>query len=407
MAEQKTVEPRYAYRLPPCPAYDMEGTESWLAAMAERGFVLSHDGFFCGIGIFEKTEPRALRFRLEAAPKERGALSEDAPPSEEAAELYASYGWQYVAARGQFLIYCADSPDARELNTDPKVQALTLKLVRKRERSNLFVTLFWVLVYPLLTLRLGFVRAAIILGVPMLLWTLGIILWAVIRSAKRMLHLHRLGKMLQQGEPLNHKKDWRARALRDRVGRVIYPVVLLAWLICLLALWGEDLRGKHEVPLSEYTAPLPFATLQTLAPGGAYTLSNISYSNTVTAKSNWLAPQFINYAESARITLPDGAVLDGFLRVEYYETASPWLARAVAREFLREAKRSKNYEGPLPLPALAVDYAVGFIDSTHFPTVVLQRGCRAMRVLFYQYQTPQGEPMPYEEWVAVFAESLQ
>lgn len=89
MSEQKTSEPRYAYRLPPCPAYDVEATESWLSAMAQKGFVLTRDGFFLGFATFEKTQPQALRYRLEASEKKLAPLSEDSPP-EEAEELYAS-----------------------------------------------------------------------------------------------------------------------------------------------------------------------------------------------------------------------------------------------------------------------------------------------------------------------------
>ena len=45
-------ERKRAYRLAPCPAYDIEGTESWLEDMAEKGLVLSGDGFFCRGGVF-------------------------------------------------------------------------------------------------------------------------------------------------------------------------------------------------------------------------------------------------------------------------------------------------------------------------------------------------------------------
>ena len=154
MPEQKAGEPRYAYRLPPCPAYDVEGTESWLSEMAKKGFVLTRDGFFAGFGIFEITKPQPLRYRLEASEKQLSAFSEACPPGE-AEELYASFGWHYVAARGQFRIYCTDSDAARELNSDPRVQAIALGMVRKREAGNLAMTLFWLLAYPLLSLRSG------------------------------------------------------------------------------------------------------------------------------------------------------------------------------------------------------------------------------------------------------------
>ena len=57
-------EPKHVYRLPPCPAYDIEGMESWLSDMAANGLLLSADGFFAGFAIFEKSEPRAVRYRL-------------------------------------------------------------------------------------------------------------------------------------------------------------------------------------------------------------------------------------------------------------------------------------------------------------------------------------------------------
>ena len=131
MAEQKTGEPRYTYRLPPCPSYDVEGTESWLSAMAEKGYVLAKDGFLFGFAAFEKAQPQKLRYRLQASQQPIGALSENTLP-EDAEDLYASFGWRYVCARGQFHIFCTDSPDAPELNTDPRVQAIALDVVRKR-----------------------------------------------------------------------------------------------------------------------------------------------------------------------------------------------------------------------------------------------------------------------------------
>lgn len=142
------------YRLPPCPAYEIEMTESWLTDMAAKGLFLSRAGFFAGFAIFEKSEPALVRYRLEAAPEGISTLANaNLDPTAEARELNASYGWQYVAARDQFYIYRSDSADARELNTDPRVQALALDLVRKRERANVFTSIFWLLVYPIVMLR--------------------------------------------------------------------------------------------------------------------------------------------------------------------------------------------------------------------------------------------------------------
>ena len=150
MAEERVQEEkRYAYRLPPCPPYDVEGIESWLSAMAAKGLVLTKDGRFMGLGIFEKTAPCALRYRLEASPKQIAALDTPAP-EEEAEDLYAAYGWEYMGAWGQFFVYCTTSEDAREPNTDPKVQAIALRQLRKRELSHLFAMVFyWVILFLL------------------------------------------------------------------------------------------------------------------------------------------------------------------------------------------------------------------------------------------------------------------
>ncbi len=139
------------YRLPPCPSYDVEGMESWLSDQAEKGLFLCRDGFFAGIAAFDRTEPRSVRFRLEPASKAIGLFAEGGTePDPEAKDLNEYYVWNYLASWGQFFIYFTDRQDARELNTDPAVQALALNLVRRRERGSFLSSVFWLLVYPLL-----------------------------------------------------------------------------------------------------------------------------------------------------------------------------------------------------------------------------------------------------------------
>ena len=70
-------------------------------------------------------------------------------------ELGKKYDWEYVARRKDFYIYRSFDPCARELNTDPEVQALALNAVKKRQRGTVLQLLFWVVVYPLLFFRGG------------------------------------------------------------------------------------------------------------------------------------------------------------------------------------------------------------------------------------------------------------
>lgn len=128
------------YRLPPCPAYDIEGTESWLSDLAEEGLFLEKDGFLFGFASFRRGEGKQRRYRLEAAPQPTGLFSDQDRPDEEAEELSRLAGWEYIASRGDFYIFATDDPQAAELNTDPQVQALALENVRRRQRQTLFPT---------------------------------------------------------------------------------------------------------------------------------------------------------------------------------------------------------------------------------------------------------------------------
>ena len=108
---------KYVYRLPPCPAYDVEGMESWLCALAWEGLLLRKDGFHAGVAVFEKAAPRRVKYRLEAAQENTGFFGDGYAPDAEQVELCEEYGWEYVARRGEFYIYRSDDPTARELNT--------------------------------------------------------------------------------------------------------------------------------------------------------------------------------------------------------------------------------------------------------------------------------------------------
>ena len=128
---QANHEVKYVHRIAPCPAYDVAGTERWLSEMAQRGLHLAPDGFALGLVSFERGDPRAVQYRLEAIPK-RGFMDDGDAPDGEAVELAAQYGWEFVSRRGEFYVYRAEGEDVRELNTDPRVQALARRAVRAR-----------------------------------------------------------------------------------------------------------------------------------------------------------------------------------------------------------------------------------------------------------------------------------
>lgn len=391
------------YKLPPCPDYDVEGTESWLSDMAANGLHLSRDGFFAGFAIFDKGEPYVTRYRLDVASKKAGFFADDAAPDADTVSLSASYGWEYVTAHGQFVIYRTSDPNAPELHTDPQVQAIAINQIRRRERGSVVGSLFWI-IWPLLFLRGAWAVAMMDIGTWFILAAFALLLWSFASAAARAVHFRRLRRKLSHGEPLDHHKKWRRRAARHRFSSVLSVICCIAWVITLLYLWMQDQEGAGKIPLETYTGNPPFATIADLAPGGTYTLDDFGLSNTVELRSDWLAPTVIHWSEIATVELPDGRIISGGLYVDYYETVSPWLAREAAREYLWLAQHSKDYQ-MLELPDLGIEYAVGYCDSLHFPTLLLQNGNYFMKVMFYQ--TSASDQLPLEDWSYIMAAAIQ
>lgn len=389
------------YKLPPCPDYDVEGTESWLGDMAANGLHLSQDGYFAGFAIFDKGEPRVTRYRLDAAPKGAGFFADDAAPDADTLSLSASYGWEYVTAHGQFVIYRTSDPNAPELHTDPQVQAIAIHQIRRRERGSVFASFLW-LVWPLLFLKGAWVLSMMNTGTWFVLAALALLLWSCVSAVARAVHFRRLRCKLLRGAPLDHHKKWRRRAVRHRVMSLLAVVCCVAWIVTLIYLWKQDIEGVGKIPLESYTGNPPFATIVDLAPGGTYKLDDFGLSNTVEIRSDWLAPTVIHWAEIATVGLSDGRTVSGGLYVDYYKTISPWFAQEAVRETLRLAQHSKYYE-EYSLSDLDVDYAVAYQDI--FPILLIQDGSIMIKAQFYQ--TSPNYEIPLDEWAQLMAASIR
>ena len=405
MSDVKTV-----YRYPPCPDYDVEAMESWLSDMAAKGLVLSKDGFFFGFAIFEKTEPKTMRFRLEPSKYNSTTLNEFLPP-EEAQELYESMGWRYVAVRGNFHIYCTDDPEARELHTDPQVQAIALDVVRKRMIRDIVIEVVWLLLFFGLRIGLGtrslrggpIVLAIIAIGTPAAILLLALIIWSAAGLFKGLRRLNALRRKVKSGEGLDHHKDWRRGRARHILGNAANLLITL--LFCGL-IFGSCLRSvdnKNEIPLDEFSGSLPFATMADFVPRSSFEPDRTSLGyqlNTVEFRSDVLAPVVIEYNENGDIDTEDGFHLSGGLGVTYIEARGEWLAGEIFREFENDGRGSKYYK-PLELSLEGVDQCAAFIDI--FPTVVLRKGDVVIRADFYH--TSNAE-ISLEQWAGIIAESI-
>lgn len=393
-------EPKYAYRLPPCPVYDLEGTESWLSDMAQRGYLLSRDGFFAGFGVFEKTEPRTMRYRLEAAPKKGGLFSDEEVPSEEEQEISEALGWVYVGRRGPFYIYGCSDPEARELHTDPEVQSMTVDLLRRRERNNLIAAIIETLLI-LVFIVLGRCPLLLVLslGTPLTLLTLALFLSSLLDNIRRLRHYRQLRLRLMAGDEPDHQKDWRSGAKRHYLYGLAQVVLILAWVALILNMWMTDLSEEDHISLFDFTGSVPFATAADFGP--EHELHDIGFSNYIVPESDLLAPEIITYREQFRVTMADGRKLSGGLYVDYLELPAPFLAREAARELVAEDRFEKYFE-PFDIHVEGVDSVFGYYE--HGVHLVMHKGCRAIRVMCYQTSEDQ---LSIPELAAIVAAGLQ
>jgi hypothetical protein len=405
MYESARKEAKHVCKMPPCPSYDIEGMESWLSDMAEKGMLLCKDGFFAGFAAFEKSEPCSMKYRLEAAPKNTSMWSEGGgAPDEEAVVISKKYGWEYVASRGQFYIYRSWEAGARELNTDPLVQALAINEVRKRERASVITCFFWLFIYPFIFLKGNLLLTMFHVSTGLVLYAILLMLWIFVGTLTRTVHLTKLRKKLLSGGDLDHDKVWKRRSVLYRTGSVVLILLIVVWLGLLLHDWNDSILEEGKISLADYAGDLPFASMKDFAPEGEYRMQKISYMNKVEQKTDWLAPTVISWQEAATIKLPDGRYLSGGLYVDYYETAAPWLAREAAREHLQKDRRGRSFR-LLALPELGVDYAAACADSITIPTLIIQNGNKIIHATFYQ--TSDTYNLALEDWAQAMADSIK
>ncbi len=376
------AERKHHYRLPPCPEYDIPGTQAWLEDMAAKGAHLAKEGFFWGFGCFEKGTPKRERFRLEATTTNRGLLSDEYDPDQKAVELNAELGWTYRARRGQFHIYSAADPQAPELHTDPQVQAMTLKSLEKYLRKSLFSVLFGFLFYSILLhgdsrvsvmIYLGFFPCAIILGV---------LTWFLLQDVLVIVRLTRLRKQLQSGIPLPNRGNYQSGPWH-LLGKWFFLGLLFLAICSILGTISTHLTEEKVIALADYEAPFPFATVEDFYPEAQVTLTEGYGGSEVTHWSNSFAPENYDYREYAEVQL-DGQTFDVVLYVGYFQTRYAWAAHQLAKElyyqdgngpikqFLGDlVSSSKTEVRELSLPG--ADYAITYHQYDFMKEVIVQK----------------------------------
>lgn len=403
MEEGKTV--KTMRRLIPCPVYDVSGTECWLEEMAEQGWMLQEDGFFCGVATFEQAEARRVQYRLAAAENSTSMWADNnGDPEEEELELNEAFGWKYVAKRGEFHVYRCCDPEGRELHTDKEVQALAMNAMKSRQWDNLIRCFLWGIVYPYVTLHGNFMLAMVGIGtIPVGIMMLAVLFLTAVPIVNAV-KLIRLRKKVLEGKLFGSGNGWRKGVWKHCAVNVLRMCAVAFAVVFLLKVWGDELMKEDYIPLAEYTGEVPFRTVEDLLPFGEVDLWNMGNMNTVREWSDILSPVNFEWNEHGDVYTPDGARVYGRLDVMYHETRGAWIAKRLVDEYTREGKRMDAYE-PLELELPGMDEAVAFSSIVQSNHIILRKGEKVLCADFYSSGEDSLKP-ELSEWAKKMAESL-
>ena len=395
------AENKYRYRIPPCPAYDIPGMESWLEDLAAKGLHLSKDGFFGILTSFEEGPPKKERFRLEPTDRKGGLFSEEYDPEDEQLQLLHQMGWTYRARRGQFHIYSSDDPGAPELNTDPQVQAVTMSALTQFLRKKVTNALFTTLLYLILYFGDILISSTLLLGTPLVLLFAGLMLWDLGCSLKALMVLVRWRNQLRQGQPLPHRSDYRRSGWRYLTTEFLRKTLWIVFFLC--AAWRVlyiEVDEPYEKIADQH---FPFYTVADYYPG-----AEIKRTESISEFYTWedlLSPENYDFREYTEVKR-NGETFDCWLSVNYHRTRWEWTARRLARELVSQAGANRLDQtaakifGDEPVIATEIalpdaDYCAYFYKHRNDPYMVIQKNNVVIQVNL-EIPGSATEPTPEE-----------
>jgi len=395
-------EKRRIWQALPCEDYDIAALEAWLTDMAHAGWYLTRDGFFLNFACFEEGPTGPIAYRLEGALHKASLFSDRGEnPDEEAVDLAAQYGWNYVARVGQFFVYASYEEDPVEFNTDPQVQAIALQAVKSRLLSDAVSTFLWLGLYTFFSVKGMVLQLMVETSSLFVLIAIALILYHITRGVIRVVFLHRLRKKLLSEGILEADSSYKER----KMGRWIRESIVLAatvfWLIWVLNIWGRSITEEDYHKILDESVDPPFATLHDMVPGEYDTMFS-GMGDCYRTWSDPVAPICWDWEEAAEIRTPSGEVFSGNLYVSYYETRWDFFAMALARSYLWSGRWERDFETH-PVNLDGMDFAAAY--STRYMGGRCLILCKDNRILTARLFT--GDDLPFEEWTQMLAESIR
>lgn len=383
MTEERFVKDAQYKELRPANVYDVAANETWLEDMARQGYRLV--GMTGWSGVFEKAVPFTCRYRMQPMSKK-----EKRPP-EEMVEAYRELGWEYAGTIPEtFHVWCCQDPAVPELDTDPVVQGMGYRYLRRKMRKDLISSVLLLVVLAALCVFLPGITTTPLLDTlehfapgQLTVGTLAAILLVVLmtcqmRSMRRLLRFLDAGIPLERSRPYRHQK-WLARALAAVLGLSL----VLHFLGAVTAIDGGSLKEGWDAGDS-YHDPGPGAVYVDLAALEGAAETEFWGCRT---KVQELCPRMYRITQ---LSLEKGEktsrqVLSS-VETSYYRLLTEGLARQLAKELIQDRPGSMGtsaHEALVPVEGAALD---GFWwlqkdDGTQYAVARLGR-----QVLLVEYE---------------------
>lgn len=381
MTEQQPDRKEEYKELRPANAYDVAANETWLEDMAREGYRLIRMTGWSGV--FEKTEPFTCRYRMQPLPKK-----EKAPP-QELVEAYRELGWDYAGTiPGAFHVWRCEDPVAPELDTDPVVQGMGYRYLKRKMLWDGVVSALLLAVLVMLCTLFPFTADTPLLdildAVPgrVLMGEIGACLIVVliicqVRGMRRLLRSLNAGIPLDRPRPYRRQK-WLARGL----------VVCLAyiWVMGFLGggqtIDGNSLTDGWDAGDSWHVPKDGVVYVDLTGLEGA---EDTEFWDCRT-KVHELCPRMYM---TTQLSLEPGDEIsqpvESWVETTYYRMLTESLARQLTRELIQRRIASFGVDGHPALTAVETDTLDGFWwgEDRHYQFAVARLG---RQVLFVQYE---------------------
>lgn len=370
--------------------------------MARQGLFLQKEGIAWGLVRFQPGEPKEVEYRLVSRRKPQmlwkrflfGNPEEYLDgPKEEEVDLFARFGWVYLSKCGNFFVYQAEGEQVLEVDSDPRVQAISIQAVRDQEIASALNLLFVLFVNYTINIKVSLFTILSRGWLPYFIPVFLLPLWLFFLSLLQVCTLDRLRRKLARGVPLDRKKPWRPRSGLHYIKCAGSLLVVLGFVVtCSYVYLGDDSLFEDHYDVQDYPEDPPFPTVEDLYSDTEIT----SHDGMYCESKSLIIPVYVDWWENG-VVYPRDEV---YYHAYYYETLTPAIARELAEEILYEDQGDYAYAADA-LPDLDVDYGVIY---DHEETVILQEDTKVLRVTMDQ---GYHREIPLAVWTATLAQSLQ